>query len=291
LDIILQDQLLRLLDNAPRGATVERLRSLLQASGSHAGKDEIVRALRGLSERHLVEIGAARKWNVRRHASAAKSGSPSGPSGGLANWLAAISCSAFLGEVVEPEEAFPDGKLAPDLDLLKRLLPYYQEALRAGDGGSPFDVLARHGDGFILLQPDSPWWPMRTQGRILRIPLSRVPGAFQSVLAKNGGKKLLLGYPLHAVTSPNPESQPFFRPVSTFRCRFKVTETHLDILVPAMPPAIVQDWLRDQRKYGGWDVTRLRSWLLLEDERGDLQEGDDVTPPDFVEIPVCVPKT
>ena len=60
LDTRLREQLLRILDNAPRGMTVERLRSLLQAGGSRAGKDEIVRALRSLSERDLIQIGAAR---------------------------------------------------------------------------------------------------------------------------------------------------------------------------------------------------------------------------------------
>lgn len=281
----LQDQLLRLLDDTSRGSTVERLRSLLQAGGSHAGKDDIVRALRALSERGLVQISAARKWHIRRQAGASADGEGSGPTGAPAGWLAAIPCQAFLGEAAELEEAIPDGRIDPDLILLNRLLPYYQEALRAGDGGSPFDVLARHGDSFVFLQPDTPWWPTRPQGRILRVPLSRLPGAFQSVLAKNSGKKLLLGYPLHAIAPRNAESQPFFRPVSTFRCRFTMTETHLEILVPAMPPAIVQDWLRDQRKYGGWDITRLKSWLLLEDEQGGLREEDDVTPPDFVEMP------
>jgi len=232
-DSTLQDQLLHLLDHVPNGATVERLRSLMQTGGSHAGKADIARALRGLSERGLVQIGVARKWHIRRRMGAATDGSGFDPTGTPANWLAAIPCSALLGEAAEPEEAIPEGKLVPDRDLLKRLLPYYQEALRAGDGGSPFDVLARHGDGFVFLQPDAPWWPTRTRGRILRVPLSRVPGSFQSVLAKNNGKKLLLGYPLHAITPRNADTQPFFRPVTIFRSRFSVTETHLEILVPA----------------------------------------------------------
>src|SRR3546814_17243730 len=49
--------------------------------------------------------------------------------------------------------------------------------------------------------------------------------------------------------------------------------------------SLVQDWLRDQKKYGGWDVARLKSWLLLEDEQAGLADDDDFNPPDFVEIP------
>jgi very-short-patch-repair endonuclease len=52
-----------------------------------------------------------------------------------------------------------------------------------------------------------------------------------------------------------------------------------------MPPAIVEDWIRGQQKYGGWDAARLRSWLLLDDETSDLQDDDEMAAADFVEVP------
>lgn len=286
LDPGLGDQLLRLLDGAPRGMTVERLRSHLMAGGSHARKDDIVHALRSLAERGHVQIGAARKWHVRRGRPGATSSlASSRDAASESDSLAAIPCMAFLGEPSEPDEALPEGRLTSDLGVLKRLLPYYQEALRAGDGGSPIEVLPRHGESFVLLQPDGPWWPSATHGRTLRIPLSLLPETFTPLLAKNAGRKLLLGYPLHVVNPRDSESQPFMRPVTTFRCRFQITERHLEVHIPSMPPAIVQDWLRDQKRYGGWEVARLKSWLLLEDEHADLEESDDVGSPEFVEIP------
>src|SRR3546814_97284 len=193
LEPVLQDQLLRLLDGAPRGMTVERLRSLLQAAGSRAQKDDIARALRALSQRNLVQIGAARRWHIRRSVRPVEGAAPSGA--GADAWLNAIPCSAFVGEPSEPGEEIAPGRISPDINLLKRLLPYYQEALRAGDGGSPFEVFSRHGESFICLQPDAPWWPTEGHGRILRIPLSRLPGGFQSALATNVGKRLFRGYP------------------------------------------------------------------------------------------------
>ncbi len=285
LDAGLEDQLLRLLECAPRGLTVERIRNHLTAAGAQARKDDIVRALRGLSERGQVQIGPARKWQLRqvRPGVMPPNGRKPGRDGN--DVLAAIPCMAFVGEPADPEQAIPDGRLDPDIRLLRRLLPYYQEALRAGDGGSPIEVLPRHGQSFVLLQPDRPWWPTAGHGRTLRIPLSRLPDDFKPLLAKNHGGKLLIGYPLHVIKPRNDEKQPFFRPVTTFRCRFDVSTTHVDIHVPSMPPAIVQDWLQEQKEYGGRDVARLKSWLLLDDQAADVEGDDDVAPPEFVEIP------
>ena len=121
-DAVLQDQLLRLLEGAPKGITVERLRSLLQTGGSQARKDEIARALRALSERGLVQIGAARKWHIRRYGPTSTTGTRLGQTASFAEWITAIPCSAFLGDEAVPEDAIPEGQLAPDLLLLKRLL-------------------------------------------------------------------------------------------------------------------------------------------------------------------------
>src|SRR3546814_328452 len=84
LDTTLEDQLFRLLDGAPRGLTVERIRNHLTAAGAQARKDDIVRALRVLSERGHVQIGASRKWHIRRTTpgGAPSSGNQSSPIGG-----------------------------------------------------------------------------------------------------------------------------------------------------------------------------------------------------------------
>lgn len=282
---VLQDQLLRLLEGSPNGMTVERLRSHLQAGGSRSRKDEIAVGLRALSERGIVEIGAARKWRIRRRDAARGSGPQGSREAEATETITAVRCSAFLGDHLAPEDPLPPGRLAPDPSLFARLLPYYQEALRAGDGGAPIDGLEGHGARFVFLQPDTPWWPIETGGRVLRVPRPYLPAEFQSMLAKSSSSKLLLGYPVHVITPRGDDAQPFFRPVSTFRCDYNLAETHLEVRVPALPPAIVQDWIRDQRTYGGWTSTRLRSWLLLEDEDGDVRDEDDFAPMDFVVIP------
>lgn len=282
---VLEDQLLRLLEGAPNGMTVERLRSLLQVGGSRSRKDEIVLGLRVLSERGLVEIGAARKWRIRRRDTARDTAPVGSREVEPAETITAVRCSTFLGDHSAPEDPLPAGRLAPDPSLLARLLPYYQEALRAGDGAASINGLDGHGKDFVFLQPDTPWWPTETGGRILRVPRPYLPAEFQSMLAKGSGRKLLLGYPIHAIMPPGDDANPFFRPVSTFRCDSILAQTHLEVRVPVLLPAIVQEWIRDQQTYGGWVSTRLRSWLLLQDEDGDVRDEDDFAPVGFVEVP------
>ena len=87
------------------------------------------------------------------------------------------------------------------------------------------------------------------------------------------------------VAPRNADSEVFIRPVSVFRCRYEQTDTHLRMSVPVVRPTIVRDWLRDQVKYGGWNASRLLSWLLIEDETAGLQTEDDAEAPEFLEIP------
>lgn len=275
---LFQDTLFTVLEAAPQGLTVERIRTRLVAGGATVRKDEIVRALAHMNERQLVQLGAARRWHVRRHPASTVPGKPD-------EYLVAIPCQAMAGEgaVVGPD--MQNGRIDPSTGLLKQLLPYYQEALRHGDSGQPQACANQYGENFVLLEPDKPWWPKAEQGRTLVVPLLRLPQDLRSRLARQHSRHLLLGYPLHMVASRNDESDVFIRPVSVFRCRYEQTDTHLRIHVPVVRPTIVRDWLRDQVKYGGWRASRLLSWLLIEDKTAGLDTEDEADSPDFLEIP------
>ena len=281
---LFQDTIFRVLEAAPRGLTVERIRTQLAEAGATARKDEVVRALAQMNERQLVQFGAARRWYVRQR-SARRDKNPSSISSTPDEYLVAIPCQAMAGEgaVVGPD--MQSGRIDPSIGLLKQLLPYYQEALRAGDSGQPQAFANQYGENFVLLEPDQPWWPKAEQGRTLVVPLPRLPQELRSRLARQHSRHLLLGYPLHVVAPRNEESDVSIRPVSVFRCRYEQTDTHIRIKVPVARPIIVRDWLRDQAKYGGWNASRLLSWLLIEDETADLDTEDEADAPDFLEIP------
>ncbi len=281
---LFQDTIFRVLEAAPRGLTVERIRTQLAEAGATVRKDEIVRALAQMNQRQLVQFGAARRWHVRQH-SARTDKSSSTVSSRPDEYFVAIPCQAMAGDgaVVGPE--VQSGRIDPSIGLLKQLLPYYQEALRHGDSGQPQAFANQYGESFVLLEPDKPWWPNAEQGRTLVVPLLRLPQEIRSRLAKQHSRHLLLGYPLHVVAPRNDETDVFIRPVSVFRCRYEQTDTHIRIKVPVARPTIVRDWLRDQTRYGGWRASRLLSWLLIEDETAGLDTEDEADAPDFLEIP------
>ena len=61
----------RLVESAPLGLTIERIRSQLTMAGAVAGKHEIVRALAELHRRRMVEMDAGRRWSLCENPAAA----------------------------------------------------------------------------------------------------------------------------------------------------------------------------------------------------------------------------
>ena len=63
---LLQNTILGILETAPRGLTVERIRTRLFEAGGTVDTHEVVRGLVRLNERRLVEFSRARGWRVCR---------------------------------------------------------------------------------------------------------------------------------------------------------------------------------------------------------------------------------
>ncbi|MCY4485996.1 MAG: hypothetical protein OXF11_02640, partial [Deltaproteobacteria bacterium] len=228
-DSLFQDTIFRVLETAPRGLTVERIRTQLAEAGATISKDEVVRALAHMNERQLVQFGAARRWHVRRQGNKTAEYTVSGRPD---EYLVAVPCQATAGEVAVVGPDMQGGRIDANIDLLQQLLPYYQDALRHGDSGQPQAFANQYGENFVLLEPDKPWWPKAERGRTLVVPLSRIPDGVRSRLARQNTRHLLLGYPLHVVAPRNGDTDASVRPVSVFRCRYDQTETHLLIRVP-----------------------------------------------------------
>ena len=284
---LLEDTIFRLLESAPLGLTVERIRSQLATAGAVTGKHEIVRALAELHRRRMVQMDAGRRWSLLENLAVRR---PNGPAGADSpeDDLIAVPCRTSSGAEEFDNGGVPDGSVETGetgIDLLTRLLPYYQECLRTADGGSPYAMASTYGDHFSLLQPDKPWWPTAERGRTLLVPLSRLQPGVGSRLVRQSDRHLLLGYPLYLIPPKNSESDTLIRPVSVFRCRYEQADGHLVIHIPVARPMIVQDWLRGQVTYDGWNASRLLSWLLIEDETADLRPEDDNQSRDFLDIP------
>jgi|GEM_PF-923439 len=283
----LEEQLTSLLSSTRNGVSVERLRSLLQAGGSRVRKDEIVRALSGMSARGVAEFGGGRQWTLRRQRNGtSEPGHKALGDPDARDRIYAIPANILTGNPGEaPNDRLPEGTLTPDLKLLEKLLPYYQACLRASDGGAPIESLGKANQSFILLQPDAPWWPMEGRSQSIRIARKAIPGPFQETLAKASGGKLLLGYPNLLVTPQASDTDAFLRPAAVHQCRFKFNEEGLSFEIPATSPNLNFDWLKNQARFERWDASRLRSYLLYEEADLDLSEDDDAQTPDFLEVP------
>ena len=283
----LEDTVFRLLETAPRGLTVERIRSQLVAAGAASDKHEIVRALGGLRQRRMVQMDASRRWKLHDNRPRIRANGPAGIAD-LGDNLFAVPCRAFTqSEQLDSssDQAAQEGIIEVGIDLLVRLLPYYQECLRTGDGGSPRSFASKYGEQFSLLQPDKPWWPTAERGRSLVLPLSRLQPGIRSRLVRQSNSYLLVGYPLHIVPVKNPDRDTLIRPVWVFRCRYRLTDGNLTISIPVTQPTINHSWLRDQANYGGWNASRLLSWLLFEDDKADLNPDEDHQTREFLDIP------
>ena len=282
----LEDTIFRLLASAPLGFTVERIRSQLATAGAVAGKHDIVRALAELQQRRMVQMDAGRRWALRKNPAARRRKRPAEADGPEDN-LMAIPCRTSLGVEVEEFDSgvVPDDSIETSIDLLTQLLPYYQESLKTADGGSPYATVSKYGEHFSLLQPDKPWWPTAERGRTLLVPLTRLQPGIRSRLVRQSDQHLLLGYPLYLIPPKHSESDTLIRPVSVFRCLYEQADGCLVIYIPIARPMIVQDWLRGQVTYDGWNSSRLLSWLLIEDEAADLRPEDDNQSRDFLDIP------
>jgi very-short-patch-repair endonuclease len=281
----------RLLELNAAGLTVERLRSLINKGGNPAGKEDVIATLQELHKEGFASVGPDRKWRARhaveirrnaginRHGNGATDDLP-----GPGARLEALPVTAAEGPAGGSEASLPEGNLNADAALLTKLLPYYQEALRAGDEPRQNALpTEKHGVTFALLRPYGSWWPTRESGSTLRIARSVLPAELEESIAKRGGRKLLLGYPNVAVGQRGQDESPFLRPVGLQRCGFRFTDDHLELHLPPAQPGINQDWLRGARHYN-WTPERLQSWLYWEDVDDRVEEDDEIEGPDFVDF-------
>lgn len=279
----MEQRLERLLSAAPRGSTVERLRTQAGLAGAPVRKDEVVATLRRLSEAGIVEIGRDRRWRLRGGDAAASR--PAGRAESAGEVIHAVPATVVEAPPDTTEAALPQGTLPTDLDLLKRLLPYYRAALSAADGGAPIENLGRAGEAFVLARPDGAWWPRPDRPSRLRIRRSVLPGGWLEALARNEARRLHVGYPLQVVARDDAEGGSFFRPVATLAARFELSEAALTIDIGARRPTLNPDWMKAQQRDRRWTAERLRRWLLVGDEDDPLGIEDEADEAAFLDMP------
>lgn len=257
----LATQILAVIERHPEGLDLEEVHSRVRPDGQRPGVDAVAAVLLNLQRANLTQIGALRRWysysiplsHLTR--SAADQDTPEGAgSACLINGplLTAIPATAGVPQIVPPAvRTFEAGeRLESSWALLRRLLPYYREALARNERALLLGEASRYGELFLFLAPHGRWWPGEGECAILNVARTLLPPAFITALARRGREPLHLAFPI-ALVHPNDATRPpFVFPVATVAVDWTLDAETLRLELSAVTPAIEWAWVRGQRQRG-----------------------------------------
>lgn len=277
-----------LVRQAGSGTTVDRLQHLLAKAGRPVEKITIVRSLNELRQLGLVTIGANRKWLATVRRSPIGLGrSIRGDTAGAGPIITAIPAAGSEGDLIDGDGAVSqNGRVSCDHRLFSRLLPYYRDALRAGDAPAKLTFgLNEVGERFVLVCPDGPWWPTRDCGRHLVLRAADLGDTLRQsfTITSSHQGRLLLGYPILAVHSDGQE--PFLRPVTVLPAQFRIEGPNLELAVDPASPLLNREWLKDA-KFQRWSTGALAGYLFRGAPDPGLDEDEASIGQGFVDIPI-----
>jgi very-short-patch-repair endonuclease len=238
-----------LLRGNPQGLTT-------QDAGRLIGQETtlVAAALARLASGGQAAFGRDRRWRSTR-VEATRSPStpvpdptlpgPSKPSGPAERLPASVVATASRREIRSIEAS-----LASDLDdpigLLKRLLPYYRDSVKAELEGGIGTFPDRLGATALLLAPDRHWWPQGETGAEIVVPRSALDGRIIAALGRVRREPVLLGYPLEIVALR--DGGVLLRPVALLPAAWTLDSDTLRITPQASGLQANPDWLKYQRK-------------------------------------------
>ena len=159
-------KILSLIERHPEGLQLEEVRSRVRSDGHRPGADVVAAALLALQRANLTQIGARRRWfsasiPIPNPVSAAMGELESSAVAGTVRantgpWLTAIPAlpgTTRAASIATPLIASAGESIQPSWALLRRLLPYYREALARNERALLLGDPNRHGEQFLLLAP------------------------------------------------------------------------------------------------------------------------------------------
>ena len=281
----------------PTGLRSDEVRRRLASAGLCLGPDKVTDLLRKLQDGGLVTY-PNRRWTLktlpptrpertrpsapqpRTRPTPEPTPAPTPATAHPSVPAATIPCLPFTANIIGTDA--PDlapaalrGTLPAGWALLRRLLPYWREGLRAEERPRTFLPLARANVEFCGLTAAGPWWPTPTRRVELRLATAPVPPALLNHLARHGnGADLFLGYPLQLL--PGKDGDAFARPVFTFACGLSMHAGELRLSLPAQAPDLNAEWIERQCRDPA-ERRALLGWLgisgPLASDDGD--DGDD----------------
>ena len=255
--------ILNLIERHPEGLHHEEVCNRVRQDRQKPGVDTVAAALLNLQRAGLVTIGARRRWfsaSIPKPRPADAAGDPESlelaGSSARANagpWLTAIPATpgaTRAAPTAPPLLASADEPIQPSWTLLRRLLPYYREALARNERALLLSDPSRHGEQFILLAPRGRWWPGESALAVLEIARSVLPPAFLTALARRRREPIHVAFPIALVRSGDVTRPPFLVPVATVAADWTLDAETLRLMLLAETPAVEWSWVRGQRQRG-----------------------------------------
>ncbi len=253
--------ILSLIETHPEGLRVDEARDRIRLNGRRPAVDDVAAVLLDLQRDGLVRIGLARRWfpamltlplgcaEPERQSDTEAHHTTS--SAGLV--LTAIPTVIGCPQPLIPSLALPTAAgepFQPTLTLLRRLLPYYREALARNERALLLGGIDRYGEQFMLLAPRGRWWPGESERTMLEIRRDLLPSTFLTALARRRQEPVHIAFPIALVHPKDVNRPPFVLPVATVAADWTLDDEQLRIALPAETPAIEWAWVRGQRQRG-----------------------------------------
>ena len=255
-------RVLVVIERHPEGLHLEEVRSRLCQDGHRPSPDAVAVALLDLQRANLTQIGGLRRWSPYSipppHLTRSAGNRDTLESAGSARLtssgplLTAIPATLGVPQIAPPAALTLETgeRLEPSFGLLRRLLPYYREALARNERALLLGDASRYGELFLLLAPRGRWWPGEGECAILHVARALLPPVFLTALARRGREPLHLAFPI-ALVHPNDAARPpFVVPVATVAVDWALDAETLRLELSAATPAIEWAWVRGQRQRG-----------------------------------------
>lgn len=255
-------KILTLIERHPEGLQLEEVRSRVRSDGHRPGADVVAAALLALQRVNLTRLDARRRWfsasiPVPRLVSAAGepeslavAGSTRAGTGPRLMAIPAVPGATRAAPTAVPPLASTGEPIQPSWALLRRLLPYYREALARNERALLLGDPSRHGEQFLLLAPRGRWWPGEGELAVLKIARSVLPPAFLTALARRFREPIHVAFPIALVRPGDVTRPPFLAPVATVAADWTLDAEALRLMLAAETPAVEWSWVRGQRQRG-----------------------------------------
>lgn len=192
---------------------------------------------------------------------------------------AAISATAETSTPTKSTGGLPKG-----WPLIRRLLPYWRECLRAEERPNTILPLERLNIEFCGLTAAGEWWPTEQRHAELTLDAGSLPGELMTTFARRSSDTdVFIGYPLQLIPGIG-DGGAFARPVFTFNCRLHMSAGILKVFAPPQPVDVNASWLEKQFRDAAERRTVLR-WMGVITGADDESEGQVELESEAIDLP------